>query len=305
MFLFEKIPMHSLFMALLILVGLIVINEVTRRSKSLSLVMYLLVPILLTIFVWPKTSGSGSNLGYWFPWVKAYSSLAGVLGFMLLRHKKGLDKNKFMLMFPPFILAINIVEAVFRDFQCYNIHGVENGLTMIGGPWNIINGIAGIINIITITGWFGIFISKKKSKDMIWPDLQWFWILAYGVWNFSYIYNCISDRSLYTGLILILASTIPTFFIKKGAWLQHRAQTLALYAMFVLTFPALTDASKYAVKSSNNPKALLLVSILSLAINMGVLIYEIYRIKKYKLNPFKDEMYTDLKGYKEIINENK
>ncbi len=244
-------------------------------------------------------------MGYWFPWVKVYSSLAGVLGFMLLRYKKGLDKNKLMLMFPPFILAVNIIEAVFRDFQCYNIHGIENGLTMIGGPWNIINGVAGIINIITITGWLGIFISKKKSKDMIWPDLQWFWIIAYGLWNFSYIYNCISDRSLYTGLILILASTIPTFFIKKGAWLQHRAQTLALYAMFVLTFPNFADTSRYAVKSSNNPTALLTVSLLSLAMNVGVLVYHIYRIKTNNLNPLKDEVYTDLKGYKEVVNENK
>ena len=31
MFLFEKIPMHSLLMALFILVALIVLNEITRR----------------------------------------------------------------------------------------------------------------------------------------------------------------------------------------------------------------------------------------------------------------------------------
>lgn len=50
---------------------------------------------------------------------------------------------------------------------------VINNLWTISGPWNIMNGIAGILNIVTICGWFGIFISKDKSRDMIWPDMLW------------------------------------------------------------------------------------------------------------------------------------
>ena len=57
----------------------------------------------------------------------------------------------------------------------------------------------------------------------------------------AYTYNCISDHSAYAGLALLLACTIPTFFIKKGAWLQHRAQTLALWIMFVMTVPQFAD----------------------------------------------------------------
>ena len=63
---------------------------------------------------------------------------------------------------------------------------------MLGGPWNIINGIAGILNILTISGWVGIFVSKDRSRDMIWPDQLWFWIIAYDLWNFAYVYNCAS-----------------------------------------------------------------------------------------------------------------
>ena len=99
------------------------------------------------------------------------------------------------------------------------------------------NGIAGILNIITICGWFGIFISKDKSRDMIWPDMLWAWILRYDFWNFAYTYSCISDHSVYCGLALLLFCTIPTFFIKRGAWLQHRASTLALWIMFVIDEP--------------------------------------------------------------------
>ena len=92
------------------------------------------------------------------------------------------------------------------------------------------NGIAGILNIVTICGWFGIIISKDKTRDMIWPDMHYLGLdyHAYDFWNFAYTYNCISDHSAYCGLALLLSCTIPTFFIKRGAWLQHRAQTLGI-----------------------------------------------------------------------------
>ena len=203
---------------------------------------------MLTIFVWPTTAAPGNEYGTgtWFNWVKTYSALAGCLGFMALRFvswtgKDGqthhLYEKKWALCFPPLILAINIAEAVLRDFQVFSFGLWEGGtvenLWTISGPWNIMNGIAGILNIITICGWLGIFVSRDKTRDMIWPDMIWPWIIAYDLWNFAYTYNCISDHSAYCGLALLLSCTIPTFFIKRGAWLQHRAQTLGLWIMFI------------------------------------------------------------------------
>ncbi|HCQ88672.1 MAG TPA: hypothetical protein DIU45_01520 [Clostridium sp.] len=301
MFLFENIPWYSALVGLAVLAGLIFINEITRRSKWLAILMYFVLPIVMTIAVWPKTAGKGTTVGYWFPWVKTYSALAGVLGFMALRYIKDLDTKKWMLAFPPLILSINILEAVFREFQCYNFNGIVDNIFISGGPWNIMNGIAGILNIITISGWIGIYVSKDKSKDMIWPDQLWFWIIAYDLWNFAYVYNCIADHSFYAGAILLLSCTIPAFFIKKGAWLQHRAQTLALWTMFSLTFPTFADTSKFAVYSSHNEAALWVVSGLALAANIAVFIYHFGRIIKYKRNPFRDEIYTDLKEYKVVM----
>jgi hypothetical protein len=94
--------------------------------------------------------------------------------------------------------------------------------------------------------------------------------------------------------------TIPNFFFKKGAWLQHRAQTLGIWMMFVMTVPSFVDTSMFAVKSSHSPTALWIVSGLSLAVNLGVLVYEIIRIAKTKRNPLKEEIYTDLAAYKAI-----
>lgn len=137
---------------------------------------------------------------------------------------------------------------------------------MIYGPWNILNAVAGILNIVTICGWFGVYISKDNSRDMIWPDMLWIWIIAYDLWNFAYTYNFMSDHSTYAGLALLIACTIPAFFMRRGAWLQHRTQTLGLYAMFTMACPQFYTCREIAM--TRNPTALFVVSAVTLASNV-------------------------------------
>lgn len=302
----------------IVLLCLMAFNEFGRTSKWAGILLFLIIPVILTIWVWPKTAAPGNKYGTgtWFNWVKTYSALAGCLGFMALRYvswrgkdgkKHYLYEKKWALLFPPLILAINIAEAVVRDFQVFGFNlwngGVVEHLWTISGPWNIMNGIAGILNIVTICGWYGIFISKNETKDMIWPDMIWAWILAYDFWNFAYTYNCISDHSAYCGLALLLSCTIPTFFIKKGAWLQHRAQTLALWIMFIMTIPQFADQIA-PIPTTHNPTAFFIVSLISLLVNLSLAIYQFIKIRRNKLNPLKDEIYSDTKCYQEIKNEN-
>ncbi|SHK51833.1 hypothetical protein SAMN02745163_03945 [Clostridium cavendishii DSM 21758] len=302
MFFFETQPWTNWLMWLIVFVLLIVLNELSRRSKWGGILFFVALPIILTFFVWPTTT-KGTSVNDWFHYAKVYSSLAGCVGFWVVRHVKGASSKKWVLCFPPLILAINIAEAVARDFQIYGLHlnkEIFEGMMTVSGPWNVMNGIAGILNIITITGWFGICISKDKSKDMLWPDMLWFWIVAYDIWNFAYTYNCLPDHSWYCGLALLLAPTFAAFFIKKGAWLQHRAHTLALWCMFAMTYPAFIDESQFAVKSSHNTTALFIVSLIALIVNVIVFGYYINKIIKTKRNPLKDELYTDLDAYKEV-----
>lgn len=305
MLLFESIPWYSALAWFGVVAALMLANELTRRNKYLSIATYIILPFILPFTVWKYTAVAGSSVGSWFHWVKVYSALAGVVGFMALRHIKGLDKKKYLLLFPPLILSLNILEAVFREFQCYSLNGVIDGLMMNGGAWNIMNGIAGILNIITISGWMAIFIGKDKNKDMLWPDQLWFWIIAYDLWNFAYVYNCVSNHAFYAGAALLVSCTIPAFFIKKGAWLQHRAQTLAVWMMFVMCFPVFVDSSKFAVKTSNNETTLFVVSAVALAFNVVVFVYHFYKVFKYKRNPLKQEVHADLADHKYIVETNK
>ncbi|MFF2633049.1 DUF5692 family protein [Microbacterium sp. NPDC058021] len=300
MFLYESIPWYSWAMFGVVLVGLIALNEVTRRWKWAGIGFFVVLPLLLTIFVWPTTAGEGSSTGTWFHWVKVYSALIGCLGFMLIRYVPRLAANRWMLLFPPLILAINIGEAVIRDFEVAGLQGMHDGVFMVGGPWNYMNAIAGILNLVTICGWAGIIVSRDKSKDMIWPDMMWFWVIAYDLWNFAYVYNCVGDHSFYAGAALLISCTIPAFFIKKGAWLQHRAHTLALWMMFTMAVPTFVTSSPFAVQSSHNPTALFVVSAISLAANVAVAAYQLRTIIKLRRNPLRDELYTQLPQYQEV-----
>lgn len=61
---------------------------------------------------------------------------------------------------------------------------------------------------------------------MLWLDMLCFWIIAYGVWNFVYTYNCIPMHSWYAGLALLLAPTLYAFSLGKGVWLHIVPQHL-------------------------------------------------------------------------------
>ncbi|MCB2290809.1 DUF5692 family protein [Clostridium sp. CS001] len=305
MFLFESIPLYSWLVWIVILAGLMIFNEITRYNMRTGIAFFIVLPILLTIFVWPKTSGigTGSQTANWFAWVKVYSALVGCYIGLGMRFSKKMQSKKWCYILPPAILAINILEAVVREFQVMGMNGVIDGMFFKGGPWNAMNGIAGIINMLALCGWFGIIITKDNHHDLVWPDMMWFWIIAYDLWNFAYVYNCLTDRAFYSAALLI-SCTIPAFAIKKGAWAQHRVHTLALYMMLMLTIPNFFVSGKYAVASTHSSTAYYTVSIIALVFNVGVGIYQIRTIVRNKKNPFKDELYTNHRDYRVIRNEN-
>ncbi|WP_373485076.1 DUF5692 family protein [Acetobacterium malicum] len=302
---------------LIVFIALFVFNEVARRWKYVGFFCFVILPIILSS-LW-FTVLRDTIYTDWFHLAKVYSATAGCIGFWCIRHVKWKSKAtgkerrladvKWVLTFPALILAINIIEAVSRDFQIgmqYAGGGIlaDEAMYVLGGSWNYMNGIAGILNIITITGWFGICIKKQTakdgSKDMLWPDMLWFWIIAYDLWNFAYTYNCLPGHAWYCGFALLLAPTLCAFTVGKGAWLQHRAQTLAIWCMFAQTFPAFIDQGTFAVASTYNTLPLFAFSLIALVANIGIFIYMIYKIVKTKRNPYLGELYTDLQKYQEV-----
>ena len=70
MFLFGHISWQAGLMWFVVLGVLIGLNEISRRGKWAGLFLFVAVPLALTIFVWPNTSGPGTSTGTWVHWVK-------------------------------------------------------------------------------------------------------------------------------------------------------------------------------------------------------------------------------------------
>ena len=316
---------------LMVFVGLILANEFARRTKWGGIACFLVLPAVLTVYFisiyvgaamgaqWALNNPTYVYMNGWFHYFKLYAATLGCIGFMMLKYKWSIGKTDWFKVYPFLIVAANILIAVVSDFES----GVKGALSpdgwwlssenvwLYGGWWNWLNGIAGIINIFCMTGWWGIYTSKDK-KDMLWPDMIWLYILAYDVWNFQYTYLNLPTHAWYCGLALLLAPTVANALWNKGGWIQNRANTLALWCMFAQVFPLFQDRSIFttlpvlyadgfmdaAIRPTLvNPVPQGVISIASLAINVLALALIIKRSKEQKKNPYKQEIFTDTKDF--------
>jgi hypothetical protein len=181
---------------LLVFAGLVILNEIARRSKAGGIFCFIVVPIILTIYFiaiyigaskgqeWALNNQTYVHMNSWFHYAKLYAATIGCIGFMMLKYKWGIGKTEWFKAFPFVIVAINILIAVGSDFES-GIKGAialanegsrwwlsSENVWLYGGWWNWLNGIAGIVNIFCMTGWWGIYTSKNK-QDMLWPDMTW------------------------------------------------------------------------------------------------------------------------------------
>ena len=303
---------------IMVFVGLIAANEIARRSKVGGIVCFLGVPAVLTVYFisiyvcagmgmeWALNNPTYLHMGSWFHYAKLYAATAGCIGFMMLKYGWGsLGRSEAFKVFPFAIVAINILIAVVSDFEsavrAFGTTWVSSeGVVLMGGWHNVLNGIAGLINIFCMTCWWGIYRSKK-GDDMLWPDMTWVYILAYDLWNFCYTYNCLPTHAWYCGLALLLAPTVANFFWNKGGWIQNRANTLAIWCMFAQVFPMFQDYSVFSVDSVNNPNINLAVSIAALAVNIGAFGYIMYRAKKLGVNPYKHEVFKGTRDFEQAM----
>ena len=324
---------------LLVFVGLIVTNEIARTKKGgigiFGVVLFALTIYFIAIYVgaakgseWALTNDTYIHMNSWFHYAKLYAAATGCIGFMIIKYKWGkLGKSHAFKAFPFVIVAINILIAVASDFESAIRAGSlsggwwysSEGVWLYGGWWNLLNGIAGIINIFCMTAWWSIYTSKDQ-KDMLWPDMTWVYILAYDVWNFQYTYLNLPTHAWYCGLALLLAPTFANLLWNKGGWIQNRANTLAIWCMFAQVFPMFQDGSVFSTVPVLYAEGTIqaataagvtpvlgtvamqgFISVLSLAINVVALGFIIKKSLKTKKNPYKYDVFTDQKDYKEAL----
>lgn len=267
--LYGSTAMTQLLGWVLVFAGLVILNEIGRRTKIGGIVLFVIIPAVLTIYfiaIQAGLFGGHSNQTYeymngWFHYAKLYAADIGVVGFLMIKYKWGIGKKEWFKPWPFVIVAINIFIAVVSDFEsairAYQITGdfsgawwaSNEGVFLYGGWWNIVNGIAGLINIFCMTGWWGIYSSKKKD-DMLWPDMTIWFIVAYDIWNFEYTYCNLPTHTWYCGVALLLAPTFANALWNKGGWIQNRAMTLATWCMFAQVLPLFQLSNTFSVLPS-------------------------------------------------------
>ena len=340
--LFQVYGENSIYQVLgwvLVFLGLVVTNEIQRRSKLGGYgfffgVLGCLTAYFIAIYVgaamgkeWALNNPTYVYMNSWFHYAKLYAASVGCIGFMWLKYRTALGKKDWFKCYPFVIVAINILIAVASDFESAVKGSIalaetgsrwwlsSEGVWLYGGWWNWANGIAGIVNIFCMTGWWGIY-SSKKHDDMLWPDMTWVYIVAYDIWNFVYTYLNLPTHSWYCGFALLLAPTCAAIFWNKGGWIQNRANTLATWCMFAQVFPMFQDYSRFSVipslyadgfmnaathPTAVDPRAQGVVAVLSILINCAALALIVRRAKARHVNPYKQEVFKGTRDFEEAM----
>ena len=172
----------------MVFIGLIVLNEVGRRTKLGAAIIFGVAPLAMTIYCvaiaigvsqgaeWALTNPTHVYQNSWFHYAKVYAALAGCWGFIAIKYQWGkIGKAHWFRAWPFVIVAINIMIAVVSDFEsAYHFFVLgqstwvtSEGATQLAGWNNVFNGIAGLINIFCMTGWWSVYASEDQT-DMLW-----------------------------------------------------------------------------------------------------------------------------------------
>jgi hypothetical protein len=238
----------SFLMALLLLALLVAVNEFARRFRWAAIAFFFVLPLAL-IPVWLS-----SGIEDWFRWVKLVSVILACVLLCLMRFTPigGKAWARFAIML---VLAGNILEACAQDASS-------------GEGWNWLNAAAGLLSVLSLTGWKRIAADASRERDIIWAGLDWPYVIAYTVWNWTFVYFNFPEYGFVHAAVLL--APIIMNARKGGTWGQTRAFTLATWMMFEFTFPAFCAANASAIP---RPEAIAWgLGGLSLAVNAAVFV---------------------------------
>ena len=114
---------------ILVFAGLVLANEIARRTKMGGILFFFVLPLILTVYfiaiyasaaagaTWALENDTYVHMTSWFHYAKLYAATAGCIGFMMLKYEWGIGKKAWFKPFPFIIVAINILIAVCSDFE--------------------------------------------------------------------------------------------------------------------------------------------------------------------------------------------
>ncbi len=199
------------------LVLLVVATEACRRAPPIVMVgFWLLVPLALL----PSWLNIAEQAGWtWFLWAKTYSVTTAIVWLSVCRawhHQLPTAAIQWTLYL---FLGLNIFEAAAKDLS----------------TGNALNAVAGALLVATM-GWpSGVSVEPEGRHDLVF-SLGGLWVLAYTVWNATFVYCNWSalvwgQHMAVLGAALVLGATSGW-----DRWFQARTFTLGLHIIAYDTF---------------------------------------------------------------------
>lgn len=109
----------------LVFAGLIILNELGRKTKAGGMIIFVIIPLILTVYFilahvglfGGKDNPTVAYMDGWFHYFKLYAADVGCVGFMMIKYQWGLGKKKWFKWYPWFIVAANIMIANVSDME--------------------------------------------------------------------------------------------------------------------------------------------------------------------------------------------
>jgi hypothetical protein len=226
------------FLIIALSAGLYLIQEVLRRANRWVMwSIFLGLPLILTRY-WIS---SNVDVGL-FPWVKLYSVIVFILWLTTLRFTS-LGRHRWALAILFLMLPLNIMEAVVKD-----LYGAHFAHALVA--------ITGILLVVSLPHPArAIQIDQSSpSRDLVYEGMSRTWIIAYSVWNWTFVY--LNFPSIAAHQVAVLMAAFVVGMVDPRRWLQARAFTLVPDLLMLATFPrffiSLTESSYWATPHREN-----------------------------------------------------
>ena len=266
---------------LMAFLGLVILNEIGRRTKFGGILIFVAIPLALTVYFiaiyaaaakgaeWALTNPTYVHMNSWFHYAKLYAADCGCIGFMMLKYKWGIGAKEWFKPFP-FIIAYDIWNF---EYTYLNLptHSWYCGLALLLAPtfaaavWNKGGWIQNSANTLAIWCMFAqVFpLFQETFKD----GRQWF------SW-----------------------ATLPVLYPEDVSTIE-KLYAAGGQAAIDGVVGTTVDPSVVAA----NPTMMMVISTLALIVNIVALCYIISVSKKRHINPYKEDVFVNQKYYKDAM----
>lgn len=163
------------------------------------------------------TVNAGSLDMQFFTWIKAYTLVISLFIVIATPRVSGKCQDYFKLLIR-FILILNIAEA-----------GIFDATAML---WA--NACVGATLIATLNKVSAITVEERQGRRYVSYDLPWCWIVAYTVWDITFVYAHYPTHYFDHLAVLFAPVAIALIQGKRQAWFEARAITLTLYVITII-----------------------------------------------------------------------